>query len=197
MADLVLITGGAGFIGAHLAATLVDGGAAVRVLDDLLPQVHGECGRPVYLSDDVELVRGDIRDATAVRKALIGVDSVVHLCARVGVGQSMYEIAEYSSVNTHGTAVLLEALLEHPVDKLVVASSMSIYGEGLYRDASGSPAPFEGRSRSQLERGDWEPAGADGGPLEPVATPETKVPSLTSIYALNKYEQERMCLLFG
>jgi dTDP-L-rhamnose 4-epimerase len=197
MADLVLITGGGGFIGAHLATALLESGAEVRVLDNLLPQVHGECERPPYLSGDVELVTADVRDATAVRKALVGVDSVVHLCARVGVGQSMYEIAEYSSVNTVGTGVLLEALLDHPVERLVVASSMSIYGEGLYVGPHGAPLASAERTRERLEAGRWEPVGPAGEVLTPVPTPESKVPALSSVYALTKYDQERLCLLFG
>jgi len=99
--------------------------------------VHGEGARPDYLAADVELHEGDVRDAAALQRALEGVDSVVHLAARVGVGQSMYEIAEYTSVNSLGTAVLLEELARSPVRKLAVASSMSVYGEGLYRDAGG------------------------------------------------------------
>lgn len=193
----VLVTGGAGFIGAHLAAELIEQGNDVRVLDALHPQVHGDGGRPDYLHPDIELVDADVRDGDAVRRALRGVDEVVHLTARVGVGQSMYEIAEYTSVNAVGTAVLLEALLDHDVARLVVASSMSVYGEGLYVDADGNPTESADRTRGQLERCEWEPLGPDGQPLTPVPTPETKPPSLSSIYALNKFDQERMCLLFG
>jgi dTDP-L-rhamnose 4-epimerase len=149
-------------------------------------------GRPEYLAADVELVSGDVRDAAAVRGALAGVDSVVHLAARVGVGQSMYELAEYTSVNSLGAAVVLEALTERPVRKLVVASSMSIYGEGLYRDGSGREVEPEERSGEQLERREWDYPG-----LEPVATPEGKRPGLSSIYALTKYDQERACLVAG
>ena len=151
MAAKVLITGGAGFIGSHVSDLLLASGYAVRILDNLTPQVHGSAGRPDYLARDVELVVGDVRDADVVRRALDGVDSVVHLAARVGVGQSMYELADYTSENTTGTAVLLEALLDHPVRKLVVASSMSIYGEGAY-EADGRPATPRPRSREQLER---------------------------------------------
>jgi dTDP-L-rhamnose 4-epimerase len=133
-----------------------------------------------------------VRNAEVVRGALEGVDAVFHLAARVGVGQSMYEPAEYTAANTAGTGVLLEALLEHPVRKLVVASSMSVYGEGAYE-----PAPAVDRTREQLERGEWEPHGPNGEELHPVPTPETKEPSLASVYALTKYDQERMCLLFG
>jgi dTDP-L-rhamnose 4-epimerase len=195
MSERVLITGGAGFIGGHLARLLLQGGDRVRVLDNLLAQVHGGCERPHYLPADVELIRGDIRDRDVVDRALSGVDCVVHLTARVGVGQSMYEIAEYSSVNTVGTAVLLEALVEHPVRRLVTASSMSVYGEGLYLDQLGEPAKPLERSREQLARRCWDPVGEDGGMLTPVPTPETKVPDLSSVYALTKYDQERLCMI--
>ncbi len=197
MTNSVLISGGAGFIGAHLASRLLEAGHRVRVLDCLLPQVHGETTRPEYLNDEAELVVGDIRDSDAVRKALVGIDQVVHLAARVGVGQSMYEIAEYAGVNTTGTAVLLQELLEHPVERLVVASSMSVYGEGLYVDAGGAAHTAVSRQRSQLEAGIWEPVGPAGGDLVAMPTPETKPPALSSVYALTKYDQERMCLLFG
>jgi dTDP-L-rhamnose 4-epimerase len=164
----------------------------VRALDSMTPQVHGDAARPAYLADEVELQIGDVRDADALRRALDGVDAVVHLAARVGVGQSMYEIAEYTAANTLGTAVLLEALVERPVGKLVVASSMSLYGEGLYRDSAGNAVEPPERTREQLERREWELPG-----LEPLATPETKRPGLTSIYALTKYDQERSCLVCG
>ncbi|HEY2940384.1 MAG TPA: NAD-dependent epimerase/dehydratase family protein [Gaiellaceae bacterium] len=186
------MTGGAGFIGSHLADELLRAGYRVRALDSLVEQVHGEAQRPGYLSDEIELIAGDVRNAEVVRGALEGVDALFHFAARVGVGQSMYEPAEYASANTAGTGVLLETLLEHPVRKLVVASSMSVYGEGAYE-----PAPAVERSREQLERGEWEPRGPSGEELSPVPTPESKPPSIASVYALTKYDQERMCLLFG
>ena len=192
-----LITGGAGFIGSHLADELLHHGWRVRALDALLAQVHGERGRPAYLAKDVELVVGDVRDPDAVRRALDGVDVVYHFAARVGVGQSMYELAEYTGVNNLGTAVLLEALIERPVERLVVASSMSIYGEGLYRDADEHVHTAVARTPDQLARAQWEPLGPDGRPLHPVPTPETKPPTLASVYALSKYDQERMCLMIG
>src|SRR6185312_11858593 len=139
MPKRILITGGAGFIGSHLADALLRDGYEVRALDNLSPQVHGPDGaRPSYLDPDIELVIGDLRDPDAVRRALTGVDGVFHLAAMVGVGQSMYELAQYTGVNDVGTAVLLEALIERPVERLVVASSMSIYGEGLYCDVGGA-----------------------------------------------------------
>src|SRR5215213_1086329 len=198
MSGRVLITGGAGFIGSHLADELLEHGYQVRALDNLSEQVHGpDAGRPGYLSPDVELLEGDVRDPETVRKALDGVDSVFHFAAMVGVGQSMYEIERYTSVNNLGTAVLLEALAEKPVSRLVVASSMSIYGEGLYRDADGNAAAGCDRDREQLKAHEWEVRDAQGRPLTPVPTPETKTPSLSSVYALSKYDQERLCLMIG
>lgn len=193
----ILITGGAGFIGSHLADHLLAHGHAVRALDCLSPQVHGPgAGRPAYLDRGVELLVGDVRDPEAVRRALRGVDAVVHLAAAVGVGQSMYEVDRYVGNNDLGTAVLLQAIIERPVERLVVASSMSLYGEGLYRDRAGRLLSAE-RTRAQLLARRWEPHGEDGAPLEPVPTPETKPPALASIYALSKFDQERMALLVG
>ena len=192
LSELVVITGGAGFIGSHVADELLARGLRVRALDSLVRQVHSEPRRPAYLDADVELVEGDVRDGNAVRRALDGGEAVVHLAARVGVGQSMYEPAEYTAANSLGTAVLLEALAERPVRKLVVASSMSIYGEGLYRGAAGAEVEPPGRMRAQLERREWEHAG-----LEPLPTPERKRPGLSSIYAVTKFDQERACLVTG
>ncbi|MFS8071375.1 MAG: NAD-dependent epimerase/dehydratase family protein, partial [Byssovorax sp.] len=138
MTDHVLITGGAGFIGSHLADELLRHGHRVRALDDLSPQVHGAGHhRPRYLAPEVELCRGDVRDPAAVESALRDVTAVYHFAARIGVGQSMYQITDYTSVNAVGTSVLLEALAKRPVRRLVVASSMSVYGEGLYRTSRG------------------------------------------------------------
>lgn len=198
MSGSVLITGGAGFIGSHLADDLLEHGYRVRALDNLADQVHGpDSARPAYLHPDVELVRGDVRDPAAVRAALDGVEAVFHFAAVVGVGQSMYEIARYTEVNNLGTAVLLEALVEKPVRRLVVASSMSIYGEGLYRNARGELVAGVDRDREQLKAHDWEVRDLGGDALLPVPTPETKAPALSSVYALSKYDQERMCLMVG
>ena len=194
----VLITGGAGFIGSHLADELLAAGYRVRVLDSLVPQVHGTEGvRPDYLNPEVELQRGDVRDVAAVRQALNGVDAVYHLAAAVGVGQSMYEIAEYTSINNLGTAVLLEEVVKRPIERLVVASSMSIYGEGLYRTPDGRVVEGTERSLAQLKAHDWELRDRDGAMLAPLPTPETKTPSLSSVYAQSKYDQERLCLMIG
>jgi dTDP-L-rhamnose 4-epimerase len=194
----ILITGGAGFIGSHLADDLLHRGHRVRAYDNLSPQVHGgEQRRPAYLHPDVELIHGDVRDAAGLRRALAGVDAVYHLAAAVGVGQSMYEIAHYTSTNNLGTAVLLQELSARPVQRLVVASSMSVYGEGLYRTSDGSPVANAERSLDQLRKADWEPKGPDGETLEPAPTPETKLPSLSSVYALSKFDQEQLCLMIG
>ena len=194
----ILITGGAGFIGSHLADLLLERGYSVRILDSLSPQVHGEVDRrPSYLTKEAELVTADIRDPLAVRRALEGVEAVVHLAAAVGVGQSMYKIADYTGINDLGTAVLLEALINNPIERLVVASSMSVYGEGLGRAADGSLVEPAERKAEALRRNRWEPEGPDGKPLQPVPTPETKHPTLSSVYALNKYTQERLCLIWG
>jgi dTDP-L-rhamnose 4-epimerase len=195
-----LVTGGAGFIGSHLADELLRAGYRVRVLDNLSSQVHGDSSqRPAYLDDDVEFVAGDVREPADVARALSGVDVVYHLAAAVGVGQSMYEIAQYTSLNNSGTAVLLEGVIQRrgQIRALVVASSMSIYGEGLYRDAHGDTAAGVPRSPERLAAQDWEVYDERGGVLTPVPTTETKPPTLASIYALSKFDQERMCLLVG
>jgi len=198
MRGTVLITGGAGFIGSHVASELLRAGYQVRILDSLVTQVHGDTpSRPTYLHKDAELMLGDVRNPEAVDEALAGVDAVFHFVALVGVGQSMYQIAEYTSVNNLGTAVLLERLVKHPVSKLIVASSMSVYGEGLYLTPSGLPYAAANRSTTQLKAHEWEMSTPEGVPLRPVPTPESKQPSLASVYALSKYDQEQMCLMVG
>ncbi len=193
MTETVLITGGAGFIGRHLAQALLERGDRVRVLDSLIEQVHPMRARPAELSGEAELVVGDVRDETAVLKALKGVDKVVHLAAEVGVGQSMYAVERYTSVNDHGTSVLFQQLIDHPVERVVTASSMSIYGEGLYRT-------IEGRVMEDVVRvgrnpdGGWDPVDEQGRPLIPIPTPETKPNGLKSVYAIGKFVQERLTL---
>ncbi|HEX4665730.1 MAG TPA: NAD-dependent epimerase/dehydratase family protein [Chthoniobacterales bacterium] len=190
-----LITGGAGFVGSHLADELLQHGYVVRALDNLSPQVHGvSAGRPDYLDPEVELLVGDVRDEAAVEEAIEGVDTVFHLAAAVGVGQSMYQIAEYTECNGMGTAVLLEALMEHPVERVVVASSMSIYGEGFYRDRRGRIISPDERQIAQLKVRDWEVRNAQGEALQPIPTNESKCPALPSVYAISKYHQERLCM---
>ncbi len=192
----ILITGGAGFIGSHLCDELLKNDYSITVLDSLSEQVHGkESLRPEYLNDQIKLVKGDIRDAALVEELVKESEAVFHFAALVGVGQSMYEIKEYTDVNNVGTATLLEAVIKHPVKKLVVASSMSLYGEGLYRDASGKQYHSVSRPIEQLKNNDWEVYNREGDLLEPIPTDESKSPNLSSVYALSKYDQEQLCLL--
>jgi dTDP-L-rhamnose 4-epimerase len=198
MQKKVLITGGAGFIGSHLARELVEAGYSVRALDNLDPQVHGEgAARPKHLSADVELMRGDVRDPTAVKRALEGIDVVYHFAASVGVGQSMYRIHDYTAVNDLGTACVLEEIVSKGIEKLIVASSMSIYGEGLYLDVDGRSCEAPRRSPDAMEDGDWELRDTRGRPLKPCPTPESKPVALESIYAVGKHAQEQSALIIG
>src|ERR1051326_2124312 len=182
MNKTILITGGAGFIASHCAALLLQHNYRVKALDNLDAQIHGSERRPPsYLDRRVELVVGDVRSPKAVRRALADVDYVLHLAARVGVGQSMYEMADYTDVNGRGTALLLEAMIERakkrPFERLVVASSMSIYGEGMYRAADGRLVPDAERNSRQLKRAIWDPGDEAGAKLEPGATPGAKTRS--------------------
>jgi dTDP-L-rhamnose 4-epimerase len=184
----VLITGGAGFIGCHLCRTLLRSGYQVRVLDDLVEQVHAG-QRPNPILRETELIVGNVRNTGLVTKSLRGIDAVIHLAAEVGVGQSMYEIDRYVGANDLGTASLLQALLARPVRRVVVASSMSIYGEGLYQTANGKLIEDAARNG-----GGWDPIGPDGAPLSPLPTPEWKRPALASVYAITKFVQEQLVL---
>ena len=199
MGKNILVTGGAGFVGSHLVDALLAAGHNVRVFDNLTEQVH-EAGVPGYLSPDAQLMVGDMQDAGAVRKALDRIEVVFHLAAAVGVGQSMYEIAHYVGSNIQGTAILLQELLNQSnrIEKLVLASSMSIYGEGKYLCAQcGDMAPAL-RSTEQLKAHDWElPCPRCGEILTPIPTDESKPLQCSSIYALSKQNQEQMCLLYG
>jgi dTDP-L-rhamnose 4-epimerase len=195
----ILVTGGAGFIGSHLVDALIRDGHRVRVLDTLEEQVHG--GRkPDYLNSKAEYLWGDVRDRAALRKALADIEVVFHEAAAVGVGQSMYQIEKYTSANVLGTAVLLDTIVNDrlPIKKLLVASSMSIYGEGQYRCAACGPAYPALRSDEQLKRRQWE-MGCPRcrRPVAPDLTPEDKPLMPTSVYAVSKRDQEELCLSVG
>lgn len=190
--ERILVTGGAGFIGRAVVRELAQAGARVRVLDSLIDQVHGGHGWPELQCED--RIHGDVRDAEALRKSLIGIDAVIHLAAEVGVGQSMYAIERYTSANDLGTAVLMEELSKRPIRKIVTASSMSIYGEGCYLDADGERHEDVSRREADLAQGIWDPVDALGRRLMPLPTPETKRPNLASVYAIGKYVQEKLTM---
>lgn len=206
MTEHILVTGGAGFIGSHIVDALLQAGHRVRVLDNLEPQVHGrlhdEHQPPAYLNPGAEFVFGDIRDPHAVTLAMQGIDVVFHEAARVGVAQSMYEITPYTDVNSLGTAVLLQAITNAAKRprKMIVASSMSIYGEGAYRCPHHGQVYPALRSNEQLVARDWEmrcPTPGCNEQVEPQPTDEDKPLFPTSVYAINKRDQEELFLAVG
>lgn len=201
----VLITGGAGFIGSHVVDRLVERGDDVVVLDNLDEQIHGRTSVPLNLrghveEDAIRFVRGDIRDEEAVDSALLGVEAVVHLAAAVGVGQSMYHPCHYTDVNVAGQGRLMEALAHRrdAAGKFIVASSMSIYGEGAYLCAEDGPVYPTHRPESQLAAGEWEVRCPEcGRAVGPIPTDERKPPQHASVYAVTKKAQEELALCFG
>ena len=195
----ILVTGGAGFIGSHLVDALIERGHQVRILDALIPQVHQD-GRPEHLHQTAEFVVGDVCDSSVVERALEGIDAVFHQAAEVGVGQSMYEIDRYVRANDLGTAVLLENLLKRrsKIRKLIVASSMSIYGEGAYSCANCGVVYPHLREEEQLLERRWEMECPNCKRLvAPAATKEDKPLFPTSVYAITEQDQEQFCLVLG
>ena len=193
----ILVTGGAGFIGSHLVDALVKEHEVI-VLDNLEPQVHAE--KPDYLNKRATYIFGDIREKETLRNALEDIEVVFHEAAAVGVGQSMYQVEKYVEVNTMATAKLLDILVnkEHEVKKLIVASSMSIYGEGAYECEDCGVVYPELREEEQLKRKEWEMKCPKCGKIvKPIATREDKPLHPTSIYAITKRDQEEMCLNIG
>lgn len=194
---VTLVTGGAGFVGSHVVDELVACGEVVRVLDLLHPGVHS--GVPEYLRDDVEYVFGDVRDPALVKRALAGVDAVSHQAAMVGLGTDFSDVSDYVSHNDLGTAVLLRTM--HDVGfrgRLVLASSMVVYGEGRYwckTHGDIRPAP---REIERLEAGEYEVRCAEcDQPLEPRPVPETAELDPRNVYAATKLHQEHLCMIFG
>lgn len=197
----VLITGGAGFIGSHLADLLISQGHEVTLFDLLHPQVHGpEQKPPDYLHPAARLIQGDVRDPAALQAALDGIDVVFHFAAYTGVGQSMYQISEYLDVNVQGTATLLEQLSRpsSSVRRLIIASSRAVYGEGAYHCANCGPVAPLPRTADQLRAGHWQVICPHcGQPIQPIPTPETKTADPRSIYAASKLNQEQISLIVG
>jgi dTDP-L-rhamnose 4-epimerase len=193
MSETILVTGGAGFIGRQVIREALQRGNRVRALDSFVEQVHGPAPSKLDIWNDAELLVGDLRDPGLLSRALARVDSVIHLAAEVGVGQSMYEIERYVRGNDLATASLFQALIDRPVRRVVTASSMSIYGEGLYRSENGDVV--EDAERGMRRAGQsYDPLDRNGRPLFAMPTPEWKRPALTSVYALTKYVQERLTL---
>ena len=197
MSKKILVTGGAGFIGSHLVDDLLAAGHEVRVFDNLEPQVHGEIDDPPeYIAKEIEFVKGDVRNRDQLSEALQDIDLVYHLAAMVGVGQSMYQIARYIDTNTNGTAILLDLLVNSStnVKKLIVASSMSTYGEGAYLcEDCGIVSPLL-RPKEQMENKDWEltcPV-CNNKKAQPIPTPESKPQQCSSVYAYSKYDQRKI-----
>ena len=193
----ILVTGGAGFIGSHIVDALV-GKHEVTVYDNFEPQVHKQ--EPDYLNTDAALIRADIRDNESLKSAVMEADIIFHQAAMVGVGQSMYQIERYVDVNTLGTAKLLDILAneEHDVKKLIVASSMSIYGEGAYQCKDCGVVYPSLRAEEQMRSREWEMRCPECGKVvEPVPTDEMKPLQPTSIYAVSKKDQEEMSLAVG
>jgi len=196
----VLVTGGAGYIGSHLVDGLVAGGYDVVVLDSLVPQVHRSGTWPSYVNARARYVRGDVRDREALQPLVLQSDAVVHFAAAVSVGQSMYEVDRYVDINTRGTALLLDVLVNqrHHVQKVIVASSIGVYGEGAYECRACGPQAPGLRSADQLAARQWEQrCPRCGAELRSVPTPESKPLYRDSIYSMTKYHQEEMVLLIG
>jgi dTDP-L-rhamnose 4-epimerase len=194
---MILVTGGAGFIGSHLVDALVASGHEVRVLDALLPLAHATA--PDYLNPQAEFIHGDVRDPEVVRTALRGVDAVAHQAAMVGLGVDLGDIEDYVSHNDLGTAVLLRALARRRGEvRVVLASSMVVYGEGTYMCAQHGPVAPPARSRADLDAGHFEPrCPACGGELTPSAVPESAPIDPRNVYAATKAHQEHLCFAFA
>ena len=202
----ILITGGAGFIGSSIAIKLLKMGFKVTILDSLSPQIHGDdpynmsyTFKKILLSDAV-FIKGNVTNRADWRKAIDGQDMVIHLAAETGTGQSMYQIEKYNEVNIMGTAILLDILTNEPhnVQKLLVASSRAVYGEGKYECPIHGDVYPEVRSETDLAYKDFEcKCPVCGGSVTLMPTDEESLSKPTSIYGLSKQTQEQMVLIVG
>ncbi|PIN78419.1 nucleoside-diphosphate-sugar epimerase [Candidatus Woesearchaeota archaeon CG10_big_fil_rev_8_21_14_0_10_33_12] len=196
----ILVTGGAGFIGSHLVDKLVELGHNVRIFDNIEPQVHPNGKVPSYLNKKAEFIKGDVTNIDEFEAAIKDIDIIFHQAALVGVGQSMYQIKRYMMANTIGTANLMELLAnkKHSVKKVIVASSMSTYGEGLYECEKCGKVNPDLRPENQMKSQDWEMHCPNCNmQLRPLPTDESKKQEINSIYALTKKDQEDMVLNTG
>lgn len=202
MSKNILVTGGSGFIGSHLVNHLLEKNNNVTVIDNFDPQVHGLAQNETYEQENknLHIIKGDIRDKPLLITLIQESDTIIHLAAKVGVGQSMYEIENYVDNNTRGTASLLDILVnrEHNIKKLIVASSMSVYGEGSYQCPNCGNVNTDVRSEEELKKGIWDfKCKICNSTLKHKPTDETKELKPTSIYGMTKRHQEEMTLLTG
>ncbi len=198
----ILVTGGAGFIGSHTVDMLIANGYDVRVVDNLLPQVHN--GRkPAYMNKKAEFVKGDVSDLNAWKKWIKDIEIVIHLASMTGIAQSMYEPVKYCDSNIQGTTNLYETLVKNPklkkqVKKIIVASSKTIYGEGAYKCKEHGMQYPTLRTLEQLQKKDWElHCPICNKTMRPVPIPEEKPAQNISVYALTKYTTEKLSLMFA
>ena len=194
---MILVTGGAGFIGSHIVDELVERGYAVRALDALLPSAHRR--RPDYLHPEAEFIEGDLTDRRTVARALRGVDAVSHQAAMVGLGQNMLDVADYVRHNDLATAVLLAELTAAGfAGRLVLASSMVVYGEGGYRCPQHGTVRPGPRAQAELTAGRFDPRCPQcRGQLESFAVKETARLDPRNVYAATKTHQEHLCFAFA
>jgi len=196
MTETILITGGAGFVGSHLAEKLLQMGYKINLIDNLSPQIHEPNGKlPQYLRGKAEFLKGDVRNREDVERAVSGADAVIHLAAETGVGQSMYEIARYVDTNVRGSAILLETIAEAgtKVKKIILASSRAVYGEGKYQCKKCGVTYPEQRTEDKLKTKQWQMRCPKCGRIvEPLPTDEDTILRPTSIYAITKQAQEQM-----
>ncbi|KIA83859.1 epimerase [Kaistella solincola] len=197
----ILITGGAGFIGSNLALKLLSKGYHVTVLDNLSPQIHGENpmeNSPLFLSikDYVKFIHGTVTSVDDWKQALEGQDAIVHYAAETGTGQSMYEVQKYVDVNITGTSLMLDFLVngDYQIQKVIVASSRSIYGEGKYLSKEWGAVYPKHRLSEDMDQGNFEPTFPNSSALEVAATDENSKIHPSSVYGITKQNQEQMVL---
>ena len=199
----ILITGGAGFIGTHLSNRLVNSGYVVTVLDNLSPQIHGQCiDRSSYnfLKDRTRFIKGDVCCREDWQKALVSQSAIIHLASETGTGQSMYDVEQYVNVNIRGTAILLDILAKekHHIEKIILASSRAVYGEGKYQCNEDGVFYPKQRNVSDLDRGLFEfKCNLCNRKLKIMPTDEASELAPISIYGFTKLAQEQIIQLVG